>query len=359
MRDSDRGTIDVHKRMTNEYKDKKILVTGGTGSIGSEIVRQLLEKDPAQIRIYARDEGKHASLMREIGTDERLRYLIGDIRDKERLMLAMEGVDIVFHAAAMKHVDICERNPFEAVKTNVGGTQNVIDCAFAHNVEKVVGISTDKAANPTNVMGTTKLLAEKLMLSSFFYKGDKRTTFSCVRFGNVLWSRGSVLPHFVEQIRRGEPITLTDPSMTRFFLSIPQAVSLVFRAASMMQEREIFVLKMPAARMGDIVAALEEILRKDRTILLPHPVSIVGAKEGERTHEKLLTEEESENALETNDMYIILPNYTSGPARPQLSYPKAKKAKYGEFTSETTKLLSIPEIRDMLSEGETRSILGL
>src|SRR3989344_318837 len=156
MRDSDRGTIDVHKRMTNEYKDKKILVTGGTGSIGSEIVRQLLEKDPAQIRIYARDEGKHASLMREIGTDERLRYLIGDIRDKERLMLAME----------------------------------------------VVGISTDKAANPTNVMGTTKLLAEKLMLSSFFYKGDKRTAFSCVRFGNVLWSRGSVLPHFVEQIRR-------------------------------------------------------------------------------------------------------------------------------------------------------------
>ena len=129
--------------MKNEYKGKKILVTGGTGSIGSEIVRQLLEKDPAQIRIYARDEGKHAALMREIGKDERLRYLIGDIRDKERLMLAMEGVDIVFHAAAMKHVDICERNPFEAVKTNVGGTQNVIDCAFAHNVEKVIGISTE------------------------------------------------------------------------------------------------------------------------------------------------------------------------------------------------------------------------
>jgi len=345
--------------MKNEYKGKKILVTGGTGSIGSEIVRQLLEKDPAQIRIYARDEGKHAALMREIGKDERLRYLIGDIRDKERLMLAMEGVDIVFHAAAMKHVDICERNPFEAVKTNVGGTQNVIDCAFAHNVEKVIGISTDKAANPTNVMGTTKLLAEKLMLSSFFYKGDKRTTFSCVRFGNVLWSRGSVLPHFMHQLHRKESLTLTDPSMTRFFMSIPEAVSLVFNAASMMQEREIFVLKMPAARMGDIVAGLEEVLRQDGVITSPHPVSVVGAKEGERTHEKLLTAEESENALETNDMYIILPNYTAGPVRPKLMYPKAKKARYGEFTSETTKLLSISEIRDMLTEGESHRKLSL
>ena len=343
----------------NEYKGKKILVTGGTGSIGSEIVRQLLTKDPAQIRIYARDEGKHAALMREIGKDERVRHLIGDIRDKERLMLAMDGVDIVFHAAAMKHVDICERNPFEAVKTNVGGTQNVIDCAFAHNVEKVIGISTDKAANPTNVMGTTKLLAEKLMLSSFFYKGDKRTTFSCVRFGNVLWSRGSVLPLFVKQLKSGKPITLTDPSMTRFFMSIPQAVSLVFRATSMMQEREIFVLKMPAARMGDIAAALEENLKKEGVLAAPHPVSVVGAKEGERTHEKLLTAEESENALETPDMYIILPNYTAGPARPRLSYPKAKQAKYGEFTSENTKLLSVSEIRDMLVEGNAHRILGI
>ena len=175
--------------MKGEYAGKKILVTGGTGSIGSEIVRQLLSKRPAQIRVLARDEGKHAAFLQRIGHDARLRNLVGDVRDKDRLMLAMEGIDIVFHAAAMKHVDICERNPFEAVKTNIIGTQNIIDCAYAHNVEKVIGISTDKAASPTNVMGTTKLMAERLMLSSYFYKGYKRTKFSCVRFWNVLWSR--------------------------------------------------------------------------------------------------------------------------------------------------------------------------
>ncbi len=339
------------ERMINEFKNKKILVTGGTGSIGSEIVRQLLAKNPAQVRVFSRDEGKQVDLAREIGADSRVRFLIGDVRDKERLMLAMDGIDIVFHAAAMKHVDICERNPFEAVKTNVGGTQNVIDCAFAHNVEKVIGISTDKATNPTNVMGTTKLLAEKLMLSSFFYKGDKRTTFSCVRFGNVLWSRGSVMPHFVRQMKKGGPVTLTDPSMTRFFMSIPQAVSLVFSAASMMREREIFVLKMPAARMGDTVAALEELLREEGIISKPVAVKVIGSKEGERTHEKLLSTEESETALETPDLYIITPDFKASGVSPKLSYPRAKKARRGEFTSENTTLLSVPEIKKLLADG--------
>ncbi len=275
--------------MKNEYKGKRILVTGGTGSIGSEIVRQLLAKDPAQVRVFARDEGKHAALIHALGPDDRLRFLVGDVRDKERLMLAMEGIDMVFHAAAMKHVDICERNPFEAVKTNVIGTQNVIDCAFAYDIEKVVGISTDKAASPTSVMGTTKLMAERLMLSSYFYKGNKRTTFSCVRFGNVLWSRGSVLPLFVRQIKSGQPVSLTDPSMTRFFMSIPQAVSLVFSAASLMKERELFVLKMPAARMGDVVAGLEELMKETGLIKAAAPVRVRGERGGERTHEILLT----------------------------------------------------------------------
>lgn len=337
--------------MKNEYKGKRILVTGGTGSIGSEIVRQLLKKDVAQVRVLARDEGKHAAFLQDIGRDDRLRSLVGDVRDKERLLLAMEGVDIVFHAAAMKHVDICERNPFEAVKTNIIGTQNVIDCAFAHNIEKVVGISTDKAAGPTSVMGTTKLMAERLMLSSYFYKGYKRTTFSCVRFGNVLWSRGSVLPLFARQIRKGAPVTLTDPSMTRFVMSIPQAVSLVFRAASLMRERELFVLKMPAARMGDMVAALEEIMKEEGVIQTAVPVQVKGRRDGERTHETLLTVEESEKAFETDDLYIITPNYEVGIAPKRLSYLGARSAKRGAYTSNTAPPLSVQALKKLLREG--------
>jgi len=337
--------------MKGEYAGKKILVTGGTGSIGSEIVRQLLSKRPAQIRVLARDEGKHAAFLQRIGHDARLRNLVGDVRDKDRLMLAMEGIDIVFHAAAMKHVDICERNPFEAVKTNIIGTQNIIDCAYAHNVEKVIGISTDKAASPTNVMGTTKLMAERLMLSSYFYKGYKRTKFSCVRFGNVLWSRGSVLPLFVKQIKSGRPLTLTDPSMTRFIMSIPQAVSLVFRAASLMKERELFILKMPAARMGDVVAALEEMHKEAGGAQKPVPVRIAGRRDGERAHETLLSIDESEKALETKDMYILTPNYEVGVAPKRLSYRNAKHARRGEFSSDTATLLSVAELKALFNEG--------
>ena len=335
----------------NEYQGKRILVTGGTGSIGSEIVRQLLTKGVEQVRVFARDEGKHATLQSSIGHDKRLRFLIGDVRDKERLMLAMEGVDIVFHAAAMKHVDICERNPFEAVKTNIIGTQNIIECAYALDVKKVIGISTDKAAGPTNVMGTTKLMAERLLLSSYFYKGNKRTTFSCVRFGNVLWSRGSVLPLFVEQIQNGKPLTLTDPSMTRFFMSIPQAVSLVFRAASLMKERELFVLKMPAARMGDTVAALEELMKEQGYIKKAAPVRIKGAREGDRMHEILLTAEESEKAFETKDMYIVTPNYEAGVRPKNLEYPGGKPARRGGYTSNSTAPLSVEELKNLLREG--------
>ena len=229
-----------------EFSGKRILVTGGSGSIGSVIVKELLKCNPQQIRVYSRDESKHLDLMQSIGPDLRMRYLIGDIRDKERLMLSMEGIDIVFHAAALKHVVFCEANPFEAVRTNVLGTQNLIDCAFAQNVEKVVGISTDKATDPSNVMGCTKALAEKIMLASYHYKGFKKTKFSFVRFGNVLWSRGSVLPLWYKQIKNGGPVTITDLSMTRFFMPLSSTVELVFKATRMMRDREIFILKMPA-----------------------------------------------------------------------------------------------------------------
>ena len=189
--------------MANEFKNRRILVTGGTGSIGAAIVKALLKTEPRQVRVFSRDETKQFELMHAIGQGKPINFLIGDVRDKERLNLAMENIDVVFHAAALKHVLACERNPFEAVKTNVQGTQNVIDCAYANQVDKVIMISTDKATDPTNVMGCTKLLAEKLILASFLYKGEKRTKFCCVRFGNVLASRGSVVPLFVNQIKCG------------------------------------------------------------------------------------------------------------------------------------------------------------
>lgn len=195
--------------MENIFKDKKIIVTGGTGSIGSEIVRRVLQYDPEVVRILSRDESKQFELEQEIGDLENVRFLIGDVRDKDRLNRAFEDVDIVFHAAAMKHVPACEYNPFEAVKTNVVGTQNVIDAALDNGVGKVIAISTDKAASPINTMGATKLLAEKQIIDANFYKGHRKTVFSCVRFGNVMGSRGSVIPLFEKQIKNGGPVTVT------------------------------------------------------------------------------------------------------------------------------------------------------
>lgn len=334
-------------------KNKRILITGGTGSIGSVLVKELLANhSPKQIRIFSRDDSKQFALMQELPKSAPVNFLIGDVRDKERLMLAMEGIDVVFHAAAIKHVALSERNPFEAIHTNVQGTLNVINCALACGVDRVVNISTDKAVHPTNIMGTTKLLSERLMLSSYFYKGNKKTKFCCVRFGNVLWSRGSVLPLFVKQMRSGGPVTVTDPNMTRFFISLKQAIRLVISAANMTKENEIFVLKMPVVKMGDIAGVLQEILLEEKLIKRPVPIKIIGAKEGERTHEKLLTVEESQNALETDNMYIILPNFGFSLAKvPKLSYGGAKKAKVGEYNTHSTKPFSKKDLKGLLKDG--------
>ena len=187
----------MEKLLLNTFRNKKILVTGGTGCIGSEIVKSILNYEPKVVRIFSNDEDNTFKMSQELGTSRNKRFLIGDIRDKERLITAMKGIDIVYHAAALKHVPLCEYNPFEAIKTNVLGTQNVIEAALENNVKKVINISTDKAVNPVNTMGATKLLAEKLITDANFYKGAIETVFSCVRFGNVLFSRGSVIPLFV------------------------------------------------------------------------------------------------------------------------------------------------------------------
>lgn len=297
----------MNRKLDRVFKNTVILVTGGTGSIGSEIVRQLVQYKPRQIRIYSRDESKHFFLQQElertkIKTD--IRYLIGDIRDKERLDKAMYGVDIVFHGAALKHVPYCEYNPFEAVKTNVHGTQNLIDLALFHDVKKVIAISTDKAVYPNTVMGITKLLMERMITSSHYYLGDAHTKFSVVRFGNVLNSRGSVVPTWIDQIENGGPVTVTDKTMTRFFMSIPDAVNLVFLATSIMLGQEIFSLKMHERNIYELAQETIQTYAKGKKI----KIAITGSREREKIHERLYTEEEKELMIEKEKFCIILPD---------------------------------------------------
>ncbi len=343
------------EQVENEFKDKIILVTGGTGSIGSRIVELLLPLGPRQIRVFSRDETKQFELMHKLGNPAGINWLIGDIRDKERLNMAMENVDIVFHAAAMKHVLACEKNPFEAVKTNVEGTQNIINCAFANQVEKVIGISTDKATDPMNVMGCTKLLAEKMMLASYHYKGNKKTKFCFVRFGNVLFSRGSVLPLFIEQIKKGGPVTVTDIDMTRFVMSTRDATKLIFKSSSLMSDREIFILKMPTLRIADLAQALINIYAP-RFNFKPQDITIeyIGKKAGERIHEKLLTTEEADYAFENNEMFVITPVIGTDGDNFSQRYPDMQKARPGEFSTTTQTKLSVAEIEELLLKEDNK-----
>lgn len=287
------------------FKNKDILVTGGCGSIGSEIVRQLAEYDPVRIRVLDNHESGHWHLQNNLGDKAHyMRPLVGDIRDKERLVRAMEGVDIIFHAAALKHVPLCEYNPFEAVYTNVIGTKNVVEAAIQQGVQHLIGISTDKAVNPVNTMGATKLLSERIVISApvGFHGGS----FSCVRFGNVLGSEGSVVPLFHQQIKAGGPVTVTDPEMTRFFMTIPQAVKLVLRAAEVKEGKEIFVLKMDVVRILELAEVMIEELAP-RYGHKPEDIEIrfIGKRAGEKMHEYLFTEEEAPHITELEDMFVV------------------------------------------------------
>lgn len=290
------------------FKNKRILVTGGTGSIGSEIVRQLLKYNPKQIRVYSRDETKQFYLHHELEDDKRakkiLRFLIGDIRDKDRLNRAFHDIDIVFHAAALKHVPFCEYNPFEAVKTNISGTQNILDLAIDHHVERVIAISTDKAVYPNTIMGITKLMMERLVVSAANYSGHPEIKFAVVRFGNVINSRGSVIPLWIEQIKKGKPLTLTDKRMERYFMSIEDAVNLVFIASTIMLGSEIFVLKMPKVKMHDLA---KEVIKRFGNGE-KGKIKILGARDREKLDEKLFTDEEIDFIIDAGPFHIIQPN---------------------------------------------------
>jgi len=340
--------------MKDIFKGKTILVTGGTGSIGSEIVRQLLRHKPKAVRVFARHEDRHHQMMQEWAEHtETIRFIVGDIRDRERLALAMEGVDIVFHAAALKHVPLCEYNPFEAVKTNIVGTQNVIETARAAGVSRVIGVSTDKATEPESVLGVSKLMAEKLFLATYFYRGDKKTKFICVRFGNVLGSRGSILSVIKQKIARREPVTITEPTMTRFFMTIPQAVQLLLDAALLGTGREIFVLKMPSARLGDLVdAAISYYTPLLQSAGAQVAVKVIGKREGEKMHEKLLADYELSAVLETDNLYILTPNQKVSSADKKMYAARPLQVGGRDFSSEFAPKLSRRELFTLVQEAD-------
>ncbi|OGD56702.1 hypothetical protein A3E73_00580, partial [Candidatus Beckwithbacteria bacterium RIFCSPHIGHO2_12_FULL_47_17] len=248
----------THSKIT----DKTILITGGVGSIGSELVKKILELNPKQVRIFDNNEFKLFESMQQYQKQQNLRFLLGDVRDKDRVNWAMQTVDTVFHTAALKHVALNEYSPFESVKTNVIGTQNLLESALTNNVETFINISTDKAANPTSTMGASKLLAERLTVGADHYKGKVETVFASVRFGNVLNSSGSVVPIFLEQIKGGGPVTVTDKNMVRYFMTIPAAVDLIFEAAQIARGGEVFILKMPALKIADLASVMIETLAK-------------------------------------------------------------------------------------------------
>lgn len=280
-----------------DWKNKVVLVTGGTGSFGKKFTRLMLDEiHPAKIIIYSRDELKQHE-MREAGYDDpRLRYFIGDVRDRDRLVRAFHGVDIVVHAAALKQVPACEYNPSEAIKTNILGSSNVIDAALDAGVERVIALSTDKAVNPVNLYGATKLAAEKLFIQSNAYAAGTRTRFSCVRYGNVVGSRGSVIPVFLKQRAAGK-ITITDERMTRFWISLEQGVRFVISCLEQMHGGEVFVPKIPSMRVTDLAAVVAPEAKID----------IIGIRPGEKLHEVLISEDEARNTIEMPEMYVVQP----------------------------------------------------
>jgi UDP-N-acetylglucosamine 4,6-dehydratase len=340
--------------MNNPFKNKKILITGGTGSIGQEILREILRYKPAVVRILDLDETKQFELKQEYEDyEENIRFLLGDVRDKERLYRAVEGIDVVFHTAALKHVIACEYNPFEAVKTNVIGIQNLIDVAMDAKVEKVIFTSSDKAVNPTNVMGATKLLAERLITSANYYKGARTTIFSSVRFGNVLGSRGSVIPLFKKQIEKGGPVTITNNEMTRFVMPMREAINLLFKATEFAQEGEIFIFKMKALKITDLAeVVIEELAPKYGYTPDAIKREIIGNKPGEKLYEELMTENEARRALESEDMFIVLPEMEELSDIDKSSYPSVSEAEVKAYTSEGEKHLSKAEIREILHKEE-------
>lgn len=333
------------------YTDKRILIIGGTGTIGQGLINEILKQKPKVIRIFSRDEYKQFILENKIDNKKQIRFLIGDVRDYERVERAMNDIDIVFNLAAMKHVPACEYNPSEAIKTNVIGMENVVKAATANNVECVIFTSSDKAINPSNSYGATKLLAEKLVQSANFSKGNAKTKFVAVRFGNVMGSRGSVIPFFKKQIEEKRKITVTDPEMTRFMMTLSQAVELIMDAGEISRGGEVFILKMPVIKLYDLAeVVVEETCSKLNIEKEEVELHTIGLRAGERRFEELMTKDESESAFDLGNMYSVISPINSEFLRE--FYEEYERARIGSYNSNDQTVLSKDQVRELLKNEE-------
>ena len=325
-----------------DWKNKVILVTGGTGSFGKKFIEVMLkEYQPAKLIVFSRDEQKQHE-MRQAGFDHpNLRYFIGDIRDAARLRRAFEGVDFVVHAAALKQVPACEYNPMEAVKTNILGSSNVIDAALDAGVERVIALSTDKAVNPINLYGATKLAAEKLFVQSNAYAGGRESRFACVRYGNVVGSRGSVVPVFLRQREEGA-ITITDERMTRFWITLEQGVRFVIRCLEEMHGGEVFVPKIPSMKVIDLA----------RVVAPQAEINVIGIRPGEKLHEVLISEDEARTVVELDDMYVVQPAEALWFGRDWEKQGKAINDEFRYASNNNTEWLSADEIGGIVDQVE-------
>ncbi|MGW6382877.1 UDP-N-acetylglucosamine 4,6-dehydratase family protein, partial [Peribacillus butanolivorans] len=322
--------------------NKTILVTGGTGSWGYELIKQLLKESPKEIRVFSRNETVQFEMQQQFANQGNLKFIIGDIRDKEQLISACKGVHYLFHLAALKHVPVCEYHPYEAIKTNIQGTKNVIDASLQNEIEKVIYVSTDKAADPSNTYGMTKAIGEKLMIHANLQ--TKKTKFICVRGGNVLGSNGSVVPIFSKQIKEHGKIGITDIDMTRFFLTIEDAIGLLFKATHEGRGGEIFVMKMPACKITDLAEVLIEDSQKENV-----QIKELGIRPGEKLSEMLLSEVESRLSICFDDDYfVVLPTiHIEGLQEYYSSYPPVTLANY----SSQQELLTKNAVKLMLKKG--------
>ena len=323
------------------FKGKTLLITGGTGSFGNAVLDRFLNTDIGEIRIFSRDEKKQDDMRHKYNNDK-IKYYIGDVRDLQSIKNAMYGVDYIFNAAALKQVPSCEFFPLEAVKTNVIGTDNVLTAAIEYGVKKVVCLSTDKAAYPVNAMGTSKAMMEKVAVAKSRTISPDKTLICCTRYGNVMCSRGSVIPLFIEQIKSGLPLTVTEPSMTRFIMSLDEAVDLVLFAFANAESGDIMVQKAPATTIDVLARAVKELFHSDNEI------KIIGIRHGEKMYETLLTNEECAHAIDMGNFYRV-------PAdKRDLNYDKyfkegnQERSKLSEFNSNNTKLLTLKQTKEKL-----------
>ena len=316
-----------------------ILLTGATGSFGNAFVERVTRCWPdAVVRVYSRDELKQWEMRARFG-DEQVRYLIGDVRDRARMTRAVDGADIVVHAAAMKQVPACEYNPFEAVRTNVLGAQHVVDAAIDAHVHKVVALSTDKAVNPVNLYGATKLCSEKIFVQGNAYAAQGQTRLACVRYGNVVGSRGSVVPVFREQFARDGRLTVTDERMTRFWITLPQAVDLVIHALENMEGGEIFIPKIPSMRITDLAEAIAPGAPRD----------VVGIRPGEKLHEMLITSDEARHTIDAGDVFLVMPEHPWWDELGPTAVGKAVDDDFEYASNTNDEWLSIDDLRSVLA----------